>query len=297
MATYTTNLGLEKIDPGTKPYYDKEWANLDKIDSLVAKNDLTNVSDATILPRVRTAMFKTFYVDQTNGDDNNDGSSGSPFKTLNKACDSVPTGGFGIINLLSNITITSNIFINSKNIQIIASTDTTITATAYIKETGGTYYNACEGFKLINGNLSFSKIKLVVPSKANSSYGWAWNTGVITTGINFSLFNSISGVSFFGVGMTDNTVIYQPSDGCPAIITGSTDTAGSAFFQLSHASIKTDSSQLFSIVFSIGIMFFGAYNSILTDTSGNSKSWSDVISGIVKDSNGVPRNIVSNIIF
>lgn len=32
----------------------------------------------------------------------------------------------------------------------------------------------------------------------------------------------------------------------------------------------------------------------ILDSSGNALSWGDVISGIVKDSNGIPRNVVSN---
>lgn len=44
MATYTTNLNLEKIEPGTKPYYEKEWSNLDKIDANNPKHNFVATS-------------------------------------------------------------------------------------------------------------------------------------------------------------------------------------------------------------------------------------------------------------
>jgi len=43
---------------------------------------------------------RTFYIDADNGNDNNDGSSGSPFKTLAKALNSVPMGGRGTIKFI-----------------------------------------------------------------------------------------------------------------------------------------------------------------------------------------------------
>ena len=42
---------------------------------------------------------RTFYVDADNGDDNNNGDSDHPFKTIQKACNSVPIGGVGTIKL------------------------------------------------------------------------------------------------------------------------------------------------------------------------------------------------------
>ncbi len=45
---------------------------------------------------------KTFYIDQVNGSDNNDGSQSLPFKTLQKAFNNIPPGGFGVIKLLND---------------------------------------------------------------------------------------------------------------------------------------------------------------------------------------------------
>ena len=47
MATYTTNINIEKIEPGTKPYYEKEWSNLDKIDANNPKHNFVATTDPT----------------------------------------------------------------------------------------------------------------------------------------------------------------------------------------------------------------------------------------------------------
>ncbi|WOE69087.1 DUF1565 domain-containing protein [Hydrogenimonas thermophila] len=64
-------------------------------------------------------MSRTFYVDAENGDDNNTGSSDSPFKTITKAINSIPVGGRGIIILLSDIDIANepgNVYFNNRKI-------------------------------------------------------------------------------------------------------------------------------------------------------------------------------------
>jgi len=68
---------------------------------------------------------RTFYVDAENGDDNNDGSSDAPFKTIQKAVNSVPYGAFVKVNLVSDYTgIFGSYF---KNIYISISTGKTWT--------------------------------------------------------------------------------------------------------------------------------------------------------------------------
>lgn len=64
----TPNLGLEKIDSGTKPYFEKYWANLDKIDA----NNPKHKFDATTAPTVNNDSTEGYsvgsrWVDVTNG--------------------------------------------------------------------------------------------------------------------------------------------------------------------------------------------------------------------------------------
>lgn len=57
------------------------------------------LNQSPILISGQDMMSRTFYVDAVNGDDDNDGSSSAPFRTIKKACDSVPVGGKGLIYL------------------------------------------------------------------------------------------------------------------------------------------------------------------------------------------------------
>lgn len=60
-------------------------------------------------------MNKTVYIDQANGNDNNTGEQISPFKTLQKAINSVPKGGYVYIKMLNNYTFNPLDWINIEN--------------------------------------------------------------------------------------------------------------------------------------------------------------------------------------
>ena len=60
------------------------------------------------IQNVSSAMSKTFYVDQENGNDGNDGSINAPFKSLLKAFKSIPTGGYGKIFLKGSYTVSKD---------------------------------------------------------------------------------------------------------------------------------------------------------------------------------------------
>ena len=51
--------------------------------------------DGLDLSRLTISKYQRFYVDCDNGDDENDGSSGSPFKTIQKAIDTIPIVALG----------------------------------------------------------------------------------------------------------------------------------------------------------------------------------------------------------
>jgi len=66
---------------------------------------------------VNSAMSKTVYVDAENGSDSTgDGSQGAPFKSLRKAVDSVPVGGYGTIIFTSPYILRENVNLYGKNI-------------------------------------------------------------------------------------------------------------------------------------------------------------------------------------
>ncbi len=75
-------------------------------------------------PEITGWWNKVFYIDSENGDDNNDGSSSAPFKTVKKAVYSVPVGGIGVIVLKNGQThylpTDSDIYVLGKQVLFVA---------------------------------------------------------------------------------------------------------------------------------------------------------------------------------
>ncbi len=95
-----------------------------------ASNNLTNtvnnkigeidqkVDDATssVPDKIREEMSKRVYVNAVNGSDSNQGTQSSPFKTLQHAFNVIATAGYGSIDVLSDITVTSILGAGEKSI-------------------------------------------------------------------------------------------------------------------------------------------------------------------------------------
>ncbi len=64
-----------------------------------------------------------FYVDATNGDDNNDGSSSAPFKTLSKAINRIPIGGYGTVYIVGTCEVNDFITIENKLVKLFSVDD------------------------------------------------------------------------------------------------------------------------------------------------------------------------------
>jgi len=122
-------------------------------------------------------MSRTFYVDAENGDDNNDGSEFAPFATIRKACDSVPVGGFGRINLADGqiFNIDTDFYLINKYIEIIGSGNNKpiINFKAYLINSK----NALKSIILSNSNLSFYLCNLRHDNKVDSSQSWTLGSG------------------------------------------------------------------------------------------------------------------------
>ena len=63
-----------------------------------------------------SGMYKQYYVDSVNGNDNNTGSSNSPFKTIAKAISSVPQGGFAVIYLMQDTILSETVSTGHRHI-------------------------------------------------------------------------------------------------------------------------------------------------------------------------------------
>ena len=223
-------------------------------------------------------MTKTFYVNQTNGNDDNDGSSNTPFKSLQKAIESIPPGGIGVINLQSDYILDSAsevLNIENKKIYFLG---------------GNKTYNLT-----INQNLDNHVIR---------------GNGILI----FTLFNSIT----VNHNIDTSKPIFWPTfrylgEASPRLLniqllntnkvklvdnSGTTTTKFLAFSDLRFAvvTIEVTSSNVKILNTSGNTCRFEVVAASIVDSNGNTLSWSDAINGIVRDANGVPRNIISNIV-
>jgi len=247
--------------------------------------------DFTKEPLIHSTMDQTFYVDATNGDDNNNGSSTNPFKTIKKACDSVPVGGVGLIYLINgqtyNMPIDDDIVLKNKIIQFLAkdfdSDDPDYSSTNppkifITKKNNGT----SSKFLMINSVLYIGGFGRGILIEDDSSLGfdaflWAYiDLNNANTGINsdnyFVVSNSQIKLNKVYLGNNIMKVFLKKSK------------------------IVVDTSNI-SYLFNILWCNFAVSEITLNDTSGNNLDIKNYVSGIVKDSNGVTRNIISNIVF
>ena len=123
-------------------------------------------------------MSRTFYVDAENGDDSNDGSSSAPFKTIKKACDSVPIGGYGEIRCKTDQTfsLSESIHLINKTIYLQRNGDNkpTINFETYIWDNQNCSYH----ITLRNSCLIINNFILNNAPKLDSSLDWGILGGV-----------------------------------------------------------------------------------------------------------------------
>ena len=234
---------------------------------------------------------QTFYVDATNGDDNNDGSNAHPFKTLKKACDSVPIGGHGSIQLAQNQTyfIDSDIYISNKVI-LIRAENSIIENTAYVFTYNGTDYTATYGFLPIMSRIMFLHGTIRTANLLTDNSG-----SVIPTFVVQGIIKRNSIVRAFvqtydtNIELGDTDFIRIANDGNAVDLFMNTGSVNRVGANQDGYLIRNDS----------GDFRFSAHGtSLATERDGTTNlTWNSIISGIVKDANGVPRNIISNIVF
>lgn len=243
---------------------------------------------------LQSQMYKTVYVDQVNGNDNNDGSQARPFKTLQRAVDSVPDSGNGRIVLVSDYTADSDVYITGKRIELASDTLRNINVVQRYLDGGGTLYRIETFLILSNSVLKLSgsfKITSVDPNGYKNYPLPSWGRGVFnvdryTTAtimkdeINHLEFDGGGYSALFGIswGGILNLILSQDSQ--------HHDYASNMrlFIDLNRTSVLNFWYQSFD-------------TSYVKDANGNYiTDMKSVISPIVRDSNGVPRNILSNIV-
>lgn len=224
---------------------------------------------------VSNAMKRTFYVDVVNGDDVNDGSAIYPFATLKKAIDSIPVGGKGTIYIKEgqDFDVTTTINLENKKINIYRWGATTGVSNPRIVH-----------YPRANGHYEFNII----------------NSRVFAMDVDFKLLEATDTTSskYIGAFMLD----FGSIDLLRCNI--ELDSSFISYFAVSDGYYEgfgvvgfTDCS---ITTYSKGYVFYLKDNSSgVLKTSGTSMVIDDSnywVTGIIKDTNGVPRNVLSNII-
>ena len=247
-------------------------------------------------------MYKDFYVDQANGNDANSGRWNSPFKSLQTAIDNIPVGGAGTIHIIGDYVLTSIIYISAKKVTLYL--HGTLTTREHSPPTH-TNYTGIYYIRIMNSSVyidinSNNNGKIVVPAKSSTKP---------VTPNRHAIFNGTAYNNFANIKFNIRT--YQ-DDYNPIIVNSGFNLVSIARWS-SHATklnveisghysgtnrniIVNSNSRLVHFKNTTG-SFYYVYDGGLTDETNTSIPVSNCVAGIVKDANGVPRNITSNIVF
>ncbi|WP_456390597.1 hypothetical protein [Hydrogenimonas sp.] len=247
-------------------------------------------------------MSRTFYVDAENGDDLNDGSSGAPFATIKKACDSVPTGGRGSIYLSNSADhiLTLDIGIIHKNITFYAvnkagdGSHAKIIPEQYVYSFSGNDYAAIRRFMLRNAVIGLYEIDPILPAPADGLVPYAGPGNMMLFDMGGSVVTSVNGLV---LNRVDAVIPAKNDQGKQFYVAGGKYWDHSGLISISqyeaHHSIETAGTKLFYI--HKQTCSFVTTSSEMTDPDGNVSY--DFFDGIVFDADGKPRNITSNLVF
>jgi len=204
---------------------------------------------------IRLKKSNLIFVDQINGNDDNNGTEVFPFKTIKKAILSVPDNNLYYIRLLSDVDLNNFITLQNRNIYIqLNGHNFNVLTTAQSR----LYSIYLETGELIFDGQNISGSKITLPNQTSDSSDNNNHPALLMAGANGIGFRGLH--LKYGVDVVVNDSQYH-------------------LFELNDKGA-------------------GAYTiqGTLTDNTGDNLTWADLIIGVVKDSNGVPRNVISNII-
>ena len=247
-------------------------------------------------------MRRRYYVDAANGDDTNDGSSGSPFKTLKKAINSVPVGGYGDIQITGTYRQQDGeIWVYKKTIAINLRGELILDFV--------TRYSDIVGL-----SLNFSLIAASIYINIDDNYGGKFtiNDNTLSGTLHPRLRSFATAkylyVSSFTLNVrnrNDNTtLLYVGKDAWLLnCYDWSVDRNSAAYINIQGHYSGTNKEIVLhsnSKILVLGDGNGGAYINYaggFKDENGNTiTNFKNYISGVVKDTDGKPRNISSNIV-
>ncbi|MCD6489412.1 MAG: phage tail protein [Thermodesulfobacterium sp.] len=225
-----------------------------------------------ILVNGQDLMHREFYVDAENGDDNNDGSQSAPFKTLKKAIDSVPNGGAVCIYLYYDqiYEIDCDIDLNN-NILVFRTTGSgTNKPKIYFRNYVSSNLNWTHQFKC-RGACSIDIIDVDLEMEAQDS---AYSDSVWCVAISGRFAMLVQ------VRISNSTIVIRGL----GFLSGRD--CGFASIGVSGCNIIDEKGALLHVVNGVGAV-------VNIDSGITNGGW---VNGLIKDTNGVPRNVISNIV-
>jgi hypothetical protein len=267
-------------------------------------------AETSILVDGQDLMNRTFYVDAVNGNDNNDGSSGHPFKTLKKAFYSIPVGGVGYIKIVGVYDLGRSYIETGHNKVIYIE----INDNSQLRTSPFDYDDNHYGYGtiMIGSNTSVRVYITNTSGKDNQLtkiYQPAYSTNKSLVPYYQGMFgfnadtNGISSLHFTTRVHDSNTEIIRVEQGNFFYRRNwDSDLNGMALFSIAGhytGKVVIDPSKArlasFDGVSCSFVLNMNGYG--IKDLDDNNVNTQDIVAGIIKDSNGVPRNILSNIVF
>jgi len=258
---------------------------------------------------VNSVMYKEIYVDAENGSDTSgDGSKSAPFKTIDKAVGSIPSGGLGRIYLRGEF-IADHIYIENKHIIIGPWNEGfKIKARVYPRTVGGANYYEYIGFGIVSTGTLFFNLENNNNTQAIIEIPDIPNDKPITPLSGFTVIPEdarFGSIYFYLRNQIDNrqpirigsrailiTVMqwsYNRPTHFAVNISGHYDGTNRHIMVHSNGNlIDVEGSPA-----SIYINYRGGFK----DENGNAIDPKSKIKGIIKDSNGRPLNVISNLAF
>ncbi len=236
-----------------------------------------------VKPEIFSWFNQEIWLDAQNGRDSNSGSPDSPVATVEEIVNNrIPPGGQAIIHLLSDVSLHSEIHLNGRRLMFVGSEGSKTENNPWIEmdildDSGKTAGFVTEIF----GEIILFRVNLRTPQRDS--------TGSIWEGF-LRRYDRIKAIfmTYSSIIEVNNTSVVRVQTGPSALVdVGLYDTD---IKKLGNWTPIWAEGSLWTLSFKVS-------NSNAYDSNGNSINWSDVVGGIVKDSNGVPRNIVSNIVF
>ena len=275
-----------------------DWTDQEILDKIKNVDGANSGLDADLIRglSLNDNMNITFYVDAENGDDNNDGSETSPFKSIKRACDATTSKSVIILLGNSDFIIYSDIDIGNKYITLYGGalpTDTKpiIKNTSYTDSYGNTTY----GFLMQNSYLIMQKVTIQTANYADNDSGDSYYQGFVKRRyggyLGFVFVNSST------IKIGDTPFLRKSSR---SFVNLTIDYRNSHYDEdytieqngenVNGLLLNSENNSIFNL--NISSCSFG------TDKDGNNIVLEDLISGIAKDADsGNPYNMISNVNF